>query len=276
LKTGQTPGVAAAEQLFVSAALAPSGLAAQTLAVTADRAATPRLAPVRSAASDRTPGAGLAAPDEAAVGLMGDQPGRPLWRGPKVKAPKSRGDWHGGAEDQGDEPLFMPMSSGSGSGSGWGSGSGSGSGSGEEPVAGPRLALSTGYVIDPSVPFVPEEIDNYGSNTSDITTTVENWVEDDVSYTATIVDDWTLIITATAGPNDLWSYDESLISVYTVSIAGDGSYSYELDEGSAGGSLSGSGGELISYSYGTTAACSAGVWTHSGSATVDTLGDALW
>ncbi|GAB6166132.1 hypothetical protein JCM19992_21320 [Thermostilla marina] len=149
---------------------------------------------------------------------------------------------------------FMTLSSGSGSGSGsggsgsasgWGSasgGSGSASGSGSagggsgsasggipQPVfQPPRHVLHTGYVVDPAVPFIPAEIGNYGSTIEDNTTRQESWEEGGITYTATIVNNSTLSITATFGPGNTWTYDESLVSSFTVTTTGsDGSTAYE-------------------------------------------------
>ena len=119
----------------------------------------------------------------------------------------------------------MTLSSASGSGGG----SGSASGGITQPLfQPPRHVLHTGYVVDPAVPFILADIGNYSSTPPETTTTEETWEEGGITYTATIVNNSTLSITATFGPGNLWTYHESLVSSYTVTTTGsDGSAAYE-------------------------------------------------
>jgi len=165
--------------------------------------------------------------------------------------------------------------SSSGSGSGWGgSGSGSGSASGGSGSASggitqpvfqpPRHVLHTGYVVDPAVPFILADIGNYSSTTPETTTTEETWEEGGVTYTATIVKNSTLSITATFGPGNAWTYDESLVSSFTVTTIGSdgstasesGTYNYTF---TASGTTDASGAvETTSYIFTAGGSSSAG------------------
>jgi len=115
--------------------------------------------------------------------------------------------------------------------------------------------LHTGYVVDPAVPFILAEIGNYSSTIEETTTTEETWEEGGISYTATIVNDSTLSITATFGPGNAWNYEESLVSTYTVTTTGSdgstahesGTYNYTF---SASGTTDASGAvETTSYTF---------------------------
>lgn len=92
----------------------------------------------------------------------------------------------------------------------------------------PRHVLRSGFVVDPAVPFIPAEIGNYSSTIQESTTTEETWQEGGITYTAIIVRNATVSITATLGAGNVWTYSEVLVSSYTVSTSGsDGSTAYE-------------------------------------------------
>lgn len=130
-----------------------------------------------------------------------------------------------GGEDEGAFE-FQPLS-----------GSGSGSATGH--------VLSSGFVVQPTAAFVPEVIGNYNTTTPISTTTYEYWESQGVYFTAAIETTGTLTIVATAGPGTAWTYDETLITTYTVtttatdgaSSSGSGEYNYSFQaSGDADGS----------------------------------------
>ena len=80
-------------------------------------------------------------------------------------------------------------------------------------------ALSTGFAVDPTAAFVPNQIGNYDSTTPTSTTTTPVWTDaQGITHTASVFCQSTLTIVATADDSGDWTYDESLDKTWLVSV----------------------------------------------------------